>query len=88
MKEETKQKRERQKLDLGMRAELLENEAFHRFLRYMHTNAGEVKQFGVGSWLPGWIVTGCELFFTDTQGRVKEIVKEDDGKWWFALAIF
>ena len=82
MKEETKRKRERQKLDLKMRAELLENEAFQRFLRYLHTNAGEVKAGGLGSLMPGWIITGCELFFTDTKGRLKEIVKEDQGRWW------
>ena len=82
MKEETRRKKERQKLDYGMRAELLQNGAFQRFLRYMHTNAGEVVAHDASSWLPGWVVTGCELFFTDVKGRVKEIVREDGGKWW------
>lgn len=82
MKEETKKKRERQKLDLEGRQELLENPAFQRFLRYLHTNASEVKAYNASSWLPEWILAGCELFFTDINDRVKGIVNEDGGKWW------
>ncbi|GAH82745.1 unnamed protein product, partial [marine sediment metagenome] len=82
MKEETRRKRELEKLDISQRAELLKNEAFQRFLRYLCTNASEIRFNSAGGWLPGWIVTGCELFFTDTVGHVKEIVKDDGGRWW------
>lgn len=79
MKEETKLRKEKEKLDRKMRAELLRNEAFQRFLRYLHTNAGEVRQHNV--WLPGWIVTGCEFFFSEFGGQIKNIVNDNEGKW-------
>lgn len=65
-------------LDHKMRDELLENETFQRFLRYLHSNAGRVQYSGPSSWLPGWIITGSELFFTDTNNRIKSIVSDRD----------
>lgn len=74
MKPETKERREAEKRDREARQALLENPAFHQFLRYLHSNAGEVEAFMAMTWLPSWIVTGCELYFTDVHGKIKEIV--------------
>ena len=79
---ETRRKREQKKLDWEGRKQLLENGSFQRFLRYLYINGGEVQFGGAGGWLPGWLVTGCELFFTDINGRIKKIVETDEGKWW------
>lgn len=73
MKAETKERREREKQDRKAKAELLDNLAFQKFLRYLYQGATEVTAFSASTWLPGWIVTGCELYFTDD--KVKDIVK-------------
>ncbi len=74
MKEETKRRREQEKRDSEARKNLLDNEAFHKFLKYLHSNASVVEAYQAKTWLPGWLITGCELYFTDIEGRIKEIV--------------
>jgi len=74
MKPETKERREQEKQDRKARAELLDNPALQKFLRYLYLGASELRAYSASSWLPGWIVTGCELYFTDVEGKIKEIV--------------
>ena len=74
MKAATKERREAEKRDGEERQALLENPAFHQFLRHLHSNAGRALAHQASSWLPGWILTGCELYFTDIDERIERIL--------------
>lgn len=69
----------KEKEDRESRARLLENTDFHRFLKYLCSNAAEVlgmPHLPVRKWLPDWLITGCELYFTDIDGKIKKIIKQ------------
>ena len=76
MRPETIKRREERKRQRESRDRLFANEDFHEFLRYIHSAAGEVER--ASHWLPDWLVVGCELYFTDIAGKVKEIIKHSN----------
>ena len=72
-REEEEEKRQRESRD-----RLFANEDFHDFLRYTHSAASEVER--ARHWLPAWLVVGCELYFADIDGKIKEIIKHSPKK--------
>ena len=73
MKQETVERKEREKEERESKARLLANPDFHRFLPYFVNAIGQVEG---AAWLSSWIVTGCEIYFTDVDGEVKRILHQ------------